>query len=424
MPRFSRTLIVGIAVALLAAPSWSQSGLLRGTVVDNDENPIPGVKVTVSSEQLASFRKTLTTDKKGQIKLRFQQNHAQYQFELLFEKPGFQAFTVPMSPSMTQQMKEQWVMDEATGEPAPTSHGDLGSVVTGSSNAAISAFNAGLTAQRAKDLATARAKFEEAVTEDPGLGPAQLSLAQVLLDLEQYDEAAGAADKALTLNVSKADALRVKYQALRAAGRNEEAEMVSAALAEADGAVASARRLYNEGGQAFQAQDQATALAKFQQAAELDPSLTDAHHAIATILLGKKEYEASAEAAEKALSLGSEDLRTLRVLYDAYDALGRTEQVAEIAPRLAAVDPDFGGDKLVEQAAANWNAGNTDRAVALSQLALSMDPNLAKAYYFIGLNHLSSGQNAEAKSALQKFVDLAPDDPEAGTAKEMMSYIE
>ncbi len=423
MSRTSQTLTAGLLLTLFALPARAQAGLLRGTVVDSKQNPISGVQVTVTSEELTSFRKSFTTDQRGQFKLRFQQTHYQYRFEILFEKPGYQSFTAPMSPSATQKMREQWVMDEAETR-VVESHGDLGAVVTGSSNQAIAAFNAGLAAQREGDLATARGKYEEALAADPELAPAQMSLAQVLLDAEEYAPAVQAADRALTMPVSRAEALRVKYQALRALGKGEEAEVISAELAEADGAVASAKRLYNEGGLAFQAGDKETALAKFQQAAELDASLTDAHHAIATLELAKGNHEASASAAETALSLGSEDIRTLRVLYDAYDALGRTDQLAEIAPRLAAVDPDFGGPKLLEQAASLWNAGQTDKAVALSRLALSMDSSLAKAYYFIGLAHLSGGENAEAKAALGKFVEMAPEDPEAGTAKEMMAYIE
>ncbi len=423
MARASRILTAGALWALLAIPAQAQLALLKGRVVDNDGNPIPGVQVTVTSEELTSYRKTLTTNKDGQIRLRFQQNQAQYRFDFLFEKPGYQSFTVPMSPSVTQKMDEEWVMDQAETQ-VVESHGDLGSVVTGSSSAAVEAFNAGLTAQRAGDLATARGKYQEALEADPSLAPAQISLAQVLLDQQDYAPAVEAADRAIELEFGRADALRIKHQALRALGRREEAEAVSAELAEAEGAVASARRLYNEGGEAFQAGDQQTALAKFQQAAELDPSLTDAHHAIATLEYGKSNYEASATAAEKALALGSDDIRTLRVLYDAYDALGRTEQLAEIAPRLAAVDPDFGGPKLLEQAAALWNAGETEKAVRLARLSLSMDGSLAKAYYFIGLQHLSSGENAEAKEALGKFVEMAPDDPEAPAAKEMMTYIE
>ncbi len=423
MPRTSQLLTAAVLLALLATPALAQAGLLRGTVVDSEQNPISGVQVTVTSEELTSFRKSLTTDKKGQIRLRFQQNQTKYRFLFLFEKPGYQSFSVPLSPSATKDLREQWVMDEAATQ-VVESHGDLGSVVTGSSNAAVEAFNAGITAQRGGDLGAARGKYQEALAEDPDLGPAQMALAQVLLDQGEYAAAVAAADRALELAVSRADALRVKHQALRAQGRGEEAEAVSAELEQADGAVASAKRLYNEGGEAFQAGDKDTALAKFEQAAKLDPSLTDAHHAIATLQLGKGNHEASAAAAEKALAMGSEDIRTLRVLYDAYDALGRTEELSEIAPRLAAVDPDFGGPKLLEQAAQLWNGGQADKAVQLANLALSMDPSLAKAYYFIGLQHLSSGENDEARAALGKFVEMAPEDPEAATAKEMMAYIE
>lgn len=423
MSRTRRPFTAGILLALSALPVWAQTGLLRGTVVDRDENPLPGVQVTVTSEELTSFRKTLTTDKKGQFKLRFQQTHFQYTFDVLLEKPGYQSVKAPMSPSATQQMREQYVLDESEAE-VVESHGDLGAVVTGSSNAAVDAFNAGLTAQRENDLATARASYEEALAADVSLAPAQIALAQVLLDSEDYGPAVEAADRALTLPVSRSEALRIKHQALRALGRDDEAEAVSAQLAEADGAVASAKRLYNEGGEAFQADDKAAALAKFRQAAELDPSLTDAHHAVATLELAGGNYQASATAAETALALGSNDVRTLRVLYDAYDALGRTDELTEIAPRLAAVDPDFGGPKLLEQAAALWNAGETGKAVQLARLALSMDSSLAKAHYFIGLSHLSAGENAAAKAALGQFVEMAPDDPDAATAQEMMSYIE
>ncbi len=423
MSRIRQILTAGALLALLATPGLAQTGMLRATIVDSDGSPISGVLVTVTTEQVASYRKTLTTDKKGSFKLRFTGNQIQNTYSFLFEKAGYQSFTVPLSPSSTQQMREEWTMDKGETR-VVESHGDLGAVVTGSSNAAIDAFNAGLTAQKEGDLATARGNYEAALAEDPDLGPAQMSLAQVLLDSGDYAPAAEAADRALEMAVSRADALRVKYQALRALGRNDEAEAVSAELAEAEGAASSALRLYNEGGVAFQAGDKDTALAKFQQAGELDPTLTDAHHAIATLQLGKGNHEASAEAAEKALEMGSDDIRTLRVLYDAYDALGRTEELSEIAPRLAAIDPDFGGPKLLEQAAALWNAGQSAKAVDLSRLALSMDSSLAKAYYFIGLQHLSDGENAEAKAALTKFTEMAPEDPDAAGAKEMMGYIE
>jgi tetratricopeptide (TPR) repeat protein len=396
---------------------------MRGSVVDDAGEPIPGVEITVTSEELSSFDQSLETNKRGEFRLRFQPTHAQYLFQFLFEKPGYESFTQPYSPSVTQAMDERFVMHAAESQ-VVESHGDLAAVVTGSSNLAVEAFNDGLTAQLEGDLATARARLEEALAADATLRPAHIALAQVLLDQREYEASVAAADGALALSGGRAEPLRVKQQALRALGRDEEADAVATEMAAAEGSEALARRHYNEGGEAFQAGDQETALALFRQAAELDPSLVDAHHAIAVIEYAKEDYEAAAAAAETALARGSDDVRTLRVLYDAYDALGRTEELFDIAPRLAAVDPDFGGSKLVEQAAHLWNAGQAERAVSLSRLALSIDPTLGKPYYFIGLAHLSAGENAEARAALQEFVDRAPDDPEAGTAREMLAYVE
>jgi tetratricopeptide (TPR) repeat protein len=423
MHRSRHILFIALLLTTLAAPVWAQSGLLRGTVEDSDGKPIPNAQITVTSDQLSSFHKSLTTDTKGEFKIRFQTTQTQYLFNFLFEKPGFQSFTQPVSPSATAAVRKTFVMDKAESQ-VVESHGDLAAVVTGSSNVAVEAFNAGLSAQRAGDLPTARANFEEALEADNTLAPAQIALAQVLADLGEHERALEQADKALALSGNRAEALRIKYQALRALGRGTEADAVGAELELAEDAVATARRHYNEGGEAFQAGDQEAALARFQKAAELDPSLVDAHHAVATLELGKGNYEASAKAAETALSMGSEDVRTLRVLYDAYDALGRMDELTEIAPRLAAVDPEFGGAKLIEQAAGLWNTGQAEKAVTLSTLALAIDPTIAKAHYFLGLNHLSNGNNAEAKSALEKFIGLAPDDPDAATAREMLAYIE
>lgn len=423
MSRTSHLLAAAILLVSIASPSWAQSGLLRGTVVNVEGEPLAGVQVTVTSEQLASFRQTQLTDEDGEFSVRFLSNQAQYVFQIQLEKPGYQSLMQEVSPSATRQSREEFVLEKSETQ-VVEHHGDLAAVVTGSTNAAIEAFNAGLTAQREGDLDTARGKLEEAVAADASLGPAHVALSQVLLDQKEYAAAVESAEQALALDIGRAEALRVKYQALRALGKKDEAEAVASELESVEDAVATARRLYNEGSEAFQADDLDTALAKFQEAAELDPSLVDAHHAVATVQLGKGNAEEAAAAAQKALGLGSDDIRTLRVLYDAYQALGRLEELTEIAPRLAAIDPDFGGAKLLEQAAAHWNAGQTEQAVSLARQALAIDSSLAKARYFIGLDHLSKGENAQARQELQTFIDQAPDDPEAATAKEMLAYIE
>ncbi|MDA8019690.1 MAG: tetratricopeptide repeat protein [Thermoanaerobaculia bacterium] len=424
MPRPLRAVLPSLFVlgCLVAAPLLAQqTALLRGTVTDRDETPLEGATITITCNDLPRFQQVERSDKDGEFVARFRL--PQYTYQLLFERTGYQSFTQDFKPSLMERKKETYVMDPAETQVIER-HGDLQSIVTGSSNEAVETFNAGLTAQREGDLSEAKANFQAALEADPDLGPAHLALAQVSFDLNEYDQAIASADRARALNVPEADALRIKYQALRSLGRRDEAEAIADQLESAEGKLVAARGMYNDAAEAFQAQDLDTALEKFQKAAEMDPTLHEAHHAIAVIQHGKGQHEAAVQAAQTALELGSEDVRTLRVLYDAYDALGKMDQLADIAPRLAKVDPDFGGPKLVEQAANLWNAGQTDKAVQVSQLALSIDPSLAKPHYFLGLSHISSGNNAEAKAALQKFLEMAPDDPEAPTAREMLSYIE
>ena len=54
---------------------------------------------------------------------------------------------------------------------------------------------------------------------------------------------------------------------------------------------------------------------------------------------------------------------------------------------------------------------------------LSIDDSHAKVHYFLGLIAVNDGNNAKAKEHLAKFVELDPEDPDAGTAKEMISYL-
>lgn len=424
-----RLVLPSLLLVALAAPALAQIGALRGQVTDAEGEPLEGVRVTVTSPEQEGFQEVVTTGADGKFLLRFTANQAQYRHLFLFEKAGYQSFQQPIQPSASRTIRETFVMEEGRGQSdaargAVETHGALGTVLTGTTNAAVTAFNAGLTAQREGDLATARARLEEALAEDPDLGPAHVALAQVLLDQGEHQAALEHADRAQELGAARVEALRVEHAALRALGRKDAAAAVGEELAAAEDAKAAALRVYNQGGEAFAAGDRETALAKFVEAAALDPALREAHHAIATLRLAQGDAAAAAEAAEKALAQGSDDLATLRVLYDAYDALGRHQELAAIAPRLAAVDPDFGGPKLLEQAAQMWNAGEAEAAVALSRQALAIDPSLVKGWYFIGLHHLGEGDNEAAREALETFLAAAPDDPDAATAREVLALLD
>lgn len=422
--RFPRTfeiwLVGAVLVASATASANAATGRFRGEVVDGAGDPIPGVSVTVSSADLPTFREQLETNKNGVFTLTVAQVEPVYTFQLA--KPGYRSLKADVQIKATEMGRETYTLPAVADseEPIP----DATPAPNIESSAAIQAFNEGLTAQRAGDLATARTRFETALAEDATLASAHVALAAVYLDLGEHELALSSADRGLELGGGDREALRVRYEALRGLGRRDEAQDAQAALKEAEGASATAKRIYNEGSEAYQAQDLDAALAKFQQAAEMDPSLFDAHHAAATILVHRGEFAAAAQAADQALRLSPEDPRALRLAYDAYNGLGDGDRAATIAGKLAAVDPEFSGVGLVEEAGKLFAAGEIEGARTLLEQALAIDPDLSKAHYLLGLCHVNAGNTDEAKRHLSRFLELDPDAPDASAAQQMLSALE
>ena len=414
-------LFAALASVLLAIPpADAATGRFRGTVVDDNGEPIEGVSVTVTTADLPDFHEQLETNKRGIFTLTVAQIDPVYTLQLT--KPGYRSLKVDVQVRATEVAQETYTLPAVVAgeEEVP---GAVPIAEAEEVNVAIRAYNDGVTAQRAGDLATARERLEAALAEDEALGPAHVALATVSLDLGRHEQALAHADRGLQLRPGDREALRVRYQALLGLGRRDEAENAKAALKKAEGLSSTAKSLYNEGSKAYQEQDLDIALAKFEEAAAKDPSLFDAHHAIATILVHRGDHAGAAEAADRALQINPEDPRTLRVAYDAFRGIGDRERATEIAGRLAAADPEFGAVGLLQQGGDLFNAGDVEGARDLLEQALALDPGLSKAYYLLGLCALNASDYALAKQHLTKFLELDPDAADAPAAREMLGAI-
>lgn len=206
----------------------------------------------------------------------------------------------------------------------------------------------------------------------------------------------------------------------------EEAQRRSQAQAVASGELTATDKavlIFNEGAERAQAQDWPAAMAKFTEALALDPELQAAHSAMATGYLVAKEYAKAVAAAEKALTLNPNDRKAQQVRVEGYRGLGDTAKAAEAAAALAAVDPKAAASQLLEEAAKLYNNGSIKEAMPVLEKAIAAHATLGKAYYLLGMCHVNLGENAKAKAALEKFLELAPDDPDAQTAREMLPYL-
>jgi tetratricopeptide (TPR) repeat protein len=185
---------------------------------------------------------------------------------------------------------------------------------------------------------------------------------------------------------------------------------------------------YNEGVAKLQAKDKAGAVAKFEAAATLNPKLPDAQIVLAELYLDQGKKTEALAAAERYLALspsGANAARGLSVEYDAYQALGDTAKAdAALEAWIKAEPGRETAVRLLNKGVALFNASKVDQAVQIFERVLQIDPTLAKTHYMLGLSYANSGQDAKAKAELTKFLELAPNDENAATAKEMLEYLD
>ncbi|HVS14330.1 MAG TPA: tetratricopeptide repeat protein [Thermoanaerobaculia bacterium] len=206
---------------------------------------------------------------------------------------------------------------------------------------------------------------------------------------------------------------------------------VAAALAEAGAEIdaeqvarGAAIEVYNQGVAALQAGNQSTAESLFRSALEKDPELGPAHAALARLYLQGQRHQEAVDAAQRAIELETDPDAMNQVLYNAYTALGQQEQAAAALEKLKAANPERASQNLFNQAADAYNQGDMAAAKTGLEQVIAVDPEHAKAHYLLGLIYINEGENEKAKSHLEKFLELAPSDPDAATAQEMLKYLQ
>ena len=307
--------VLALTPALAGSLHAAGEGRIIGTVVDESGAPIEGAKVLLTRPGTA-YKLEKTSDKKGQVMLLILDATQEYQIHV--EKEGFSGYEGPVKAKIEDTMRLTFTLAKAAPKQAAPKE------ISGKDRAVL-AYNDGVTALRNNDLAGAVPKFEEAAALDPALAEAPAVLAEVYLELKRNGDAVAAADRYLALKPGDERGLRVRYDALKAAGDAARIKEALAALMAAD------------------AKDPETAVRFFNEGAE----------------------------------------RTRAGQYD--EAAPFFERATQIAPD---------------------------------------DPKFAKAHYVLGISYAKDeAKKAQAKEHLQKFLQMSPDDSDAGTAKQMLEYL-
>lgn len=388
---------------------------VEGTVVDETGERVPDLKVTITCEEIG-YEKVLETNKKGKFSVLFVDGTRNYTF--VFEGEGYEPTTQVLKPELGGNLKQDFRV--------PTKGSGVSGGATASGpvdNPAIDIFNEGVTAFQEGDVETATAKFREAMARDGSLVDPPAALAGLYLEAGDHAQASAMAQKVLELDPGNSRALRVLYDVARADGDDAQAEAYLEQLKTADGGTDTAVRIFNEGAEAARLGDLDTARERFEAALELDAELAPAYGALARVYLLQKEYDLTIDAATKAYDLDPGQSSVLKYKYEAYRLKGDEAMALEVFEEMSAADPQGTAQALYNQGITQFNNGNMPGAQTALEQALAADPDNAKAHYTLGLVLVNTGESARAKEHFQRFLELAPDDPDAATAREMMKYV-
>lgn len=186
------------------------------------------------------------------------------------------------------------------------------------------------------------------------------------------------------------------------------------AAAKANPAVAA----YNEGAELANAGKVPEAIAKVEEAVAAKPDLTAGYEALAHLYLRNKNYDKAIDRANKALEIDTDNQDMFGVLSEAYTAKGDKAKAAEYRKKLPA-----DAAAMFNDAAHLINSGKDAEAEPLLKSAIAANDKFAPAYYELGMLYVRTQKNADAKTNLQKYLELEPNGKDAATAKEMLNYV-
>ena len=421
-----------------AASALAQRGGLRGLLTDPDGQPVPGVRVSIVLADGGGRPVTVETNEDG----RFTRAGLQVgMYRVTMERDGWEPLQAIVNISTgSQSFIEETIFPLPEGVLSPQEaqeaeahlqaaqqafeSGDLEAAAEGfraftelAPNSAGAFFNLGATYERLQDYPEAIEAYEQAFTLDPSLNEGLLAVADLHGRLQQWSEAVAAFDRVMDL------------------------------------VEASAVNLYNYATYANNAQRLDLALEFYEKAAVADPQLANAPYQIGMITYGEKDFQVAVEAfarvveidSTSALAASALDMLEIIESQSPEAMLPFLEQRLETAPNDTAL--------LYKVGTVRQNAGDAAGAGEAFLLYLELAPDgqessavlerierdlpaAAVIYYErqsttmpddpdtwskIGTLKYGIGDFSGAVTALERYLELAPDSENAEAVRQLLT---
>lgn len=394
----------------------AQAARVSVTVEDAAGNPIEGVTVTITCPAKDDDEIVRVTNKKGKITVTHLDSLQTYRYQA--EKEGFQSQVIQIQPTYTKTTRRTITL-------RPTERTELDaakSAAASGGDRAITAFKEGAEAQQQGDFELAEKKFRLAAELSPNAAEPHIALAVVAHQRGDYAAAAVEAERALDISPNNEQALLLRHDAYRMLGDADKTAEAAEALRREGGIEVAAGTVFTEGMAEYRNGNTETAVQKFEEALELDPGMVNAQLMLGNIALIEGDAERASAMAAKALEVDPGNGNALKIRYDAARKLGDAAAERETLDALIEADPEWASTDLFNHAVELYNGDHMASAAAALERVVELRPDDAKARFLLGMAKYNLGDPAGAAEHLTRFLELAPDDPDAAVAREMLKY--
>jgi tetratricopeptide (TPR) repeat protein len=179
---------------------------------------------------------------------------------------------------------------------------------------------------------------------------------------------------------------------------------------------------YGEAKELFADGRTAEARARLEDALKAMPDLLEALEMMASIDFESGDAALALATARRCLDEDDESQKCLAVASNAAGLVGDSEAQAAYLARYQGLNPDDPAT-LFNQAAGFLNKMDDDSARPLLEACLAADPGFAKCLFEYGMLLLRTGDLEGAKAQFEKYLEVAPDGPDAATVSETIKYL-
>jgi tetratricopeptide (TPR) repeat protein len=295
---FAGAVALAVAVAFAMPASAQSTGMVKGKVVDAEDKPVEGAKITIEFGGGVNRKHETKTNKKGEF---LQIGLAPGPYKVTAEKEKLGAMTRETTVRLGGSAEVDFKLVPGAGGPSKEDIAKAGALKK--------AFDEGVAASRASNWDEAILKFTEAAAISP-CPDCYYNIGFAQNQKKSYADAEAAFKKAIELKPAYAEAYNGLATVFNAQKKFDEAAAASAKAIELGGGGAAgtagggnADAVFNQGVILWNAGKIAEAKKQFEEAVKINPNHAEAHFQLGMALLNEGKIPEAVAAFETNLKL-------------------------------------------------------------------------------------------------------------------------